>query len=152
MKTLEKRTTAEESAQALLEVAPQIMRLMRNEMRTPEGGQLSVAQFRTLAYLERRPGSALLDLVAHIGLMPPSMSKLVDGLIRRELVSREASTADRRRITLTLTVQGKSRLQRTRHHLRTRFAEVLATLPDAENERVYESLTALRLAFEARDR
>ncbi len=148
MKTLEKRTSALESAQALLEVAPQIMRLMRSEMRSPRGGQLSIPQFRTLAFLDSRPGSALLDLVAHIGLMPPSMSKLVDGLIERKLVSREESTSDRRRITLSLTARGKATLQRTRRHLRLRFAEVLSLLPDSENERIYESLTSLHSAFD----
>jgi DNA-binding MarR family transcriptional regulator len=147
MKTLEKRTTADESAAALLEVVPQVMRLMRAEMRSHRGGQLSVPQFRTLAYLDRCPGSALLDVTAHIGLMAPSMSKLVDGLIARKLMNRHTSTADRRRVTLSLTAQGKAMLQRARRHLRLRLAEVLTTLTEAENQTIQDAFAILRQAF-----
>ncbi len=147
MKTLEKRTSADDSAVALLEVVPQVMRLMRSEMRSHRGGELSMPQFRTLGYLDRYPGSALLDVTAHIGLMPPSMSKLVDGLIARKLMSRHTSASDRRRLTLSLTAQGKATLQRARRHLRECLAEVLAGLTDVENETVQEASDILRRAF-----
>jgi DNA-binding MarR family transcriptional regulator len=131
----------------LLEVVPLIMRVMRGEMRSRRGGELSVPQFRTLAYLDRRPGSALLDVTAHIGLTPPSLSKLIDGLIARKLVTRQISSADRRRITLSLTAQGRAILQRSRKHMRIRLGETLATLTEAENATVQEALPVLERAF-----
>jgi len=147
VKSLEERTTADECAAGLLEVVPQIMRVMRGEMRSHRGGELSVPQFRTLAYLNRCPGSALLDVTAHIGLMAPSMSKLIDGLIARKLVTRRESSADRRRVTLSLTAQGKAILERARKHTRIRLGEMLASLTEAENAVVLEALPVLRRAF-----
>lgn len=123
------------------------MRVMRGEMRSRRGGQLSVPQFRALAYLDRCPGSALLDVTAHIGLMPPSMSKLIDGLIGRKLVTRQISSADRRRITLSLTAQGRATLQRSRKYIRIRLGEALATLTGVENATVLQALPVLQRAF-----
>jgi DNA-binding MarR family transcriptional regulator len=147
MKILAKRTTTDECAVELLDVVPQVMRVMRAEMRSRRSGELSVPQFRTLAYLSRHPGSALLDVTAHIGLMPPTMSKLVDGLIARKLVSRNTSETDRRRVTLSLTAEGKVTLERARRHIRARLADALSTLPETDKSSVREALAVLRRAF-----
>lgn len=147
MKLLETQTTAAECAGALLDVVPQVMRVVRAEIRSHRDGELSVPQFRALAYLDRHPGSPLLAVAAHLGLTPPSMSKLIDGLIARRLVSRQESAADRRRITLSLTTQGRSTLERTRRHTRVRLAEALATLAAAERATVMEALAILRRTF-----
>ena len=147
MKLLETQTTAAECAAALLDVVPQVMRVVRAEMRSHRGGELSVPQFRALAYLDRYPGSPLLAVAAHLGLTPPSMSKLIDGLIARRLVSRQESAADRRRITLALTAQGRSTLERTRRYTRLHLAEALATLAAPERATVVEALAILRRTF-----
>lgn len=147
MKQLETQTTAAECAAALLDVVPQVMRVVRAEIRSHRGGELSVPQFRALAYLDRHPGSPLLAVAAHIGLTPPSMSKLIDWLIARRLVSRQTSDTDRRRVTLSLTPQGKSTLDRARRHTRVRLAEALATLTAAESATVAEALAVLRRTF-----
>ncbi len=147
MKSLEERTISDECAGGLLNVVPQIMRVMRGEMRSHRGGELSVPQFRTLAYLDRCPGGGLHDVTTHIGLTAPSMSKLVDGLIARRLVKRQISCTDRRRITLSLTAQGKAVLQRARKHTRIRLGEMLASLTGAEGEAVLQTLAVLRRAF-----
>lgn len=147
MTLLETQTTSAKCAGALLDVVPQVMRVVRAEMRSHRGGELSVPQFRALVYLDRHPGSPLLAVAAHVGLTPPSMSKLIDGLIARRLVSRQKSAADRRCITLSLTTQGRSTLERARRHTKVRLAEALETLAVAERATVMEALAVLRRTF-----
>jgi MarR family transcriptional regulator for hemolysin len=64
----------------------------------------------------------------HIGLTLPSMSKLVDGLVARNLVARDLSARDRRRMTLRLTPRGRARLQRARARTRAYLAARLEAL------------------------
>jgi DNA-binding MarR family transcriptional regulator len=104
-------TSSKETARQVLEVVPLIMRTVRAEMRDRRTHDLSVPQFRTLGFVERHPGTSLSELAEHIGLTLPSMSKLVDGLVERKLVTRQGHADDRRRITLALTARGCALLQ-----------------------------------------
>src|SRR5690349_21174241 len=90
-------------ARALLEVVPPIMRVIRAEMRSQSAPELSVPQFRVLAYVNNHPGASLSEVADHIGLTRPAMSVLVDGLVNRRLMLRETDRSDRRRLTLALT-------------------------------------------------
>jgi DNA-binding MarR family transcriptional regulator len=92
----------------LMDTAPQIMQSIRVEMRRGRGSDISIPQFRTLRFIQRNPDSSLSSLAEHLGLTLPSVSKLVDGLVKQELVIRQESTADRRRLTLVLTQAGAS--------------------------------------------
>ena len=64
----------------LMDTAPQIMQAIRVEMRRGHGSDISIPQFRTLAFIQRNPDSSLSNLAEHLGLTLPSASKLVDGL------------------------------------------------------------------------
>jgi hypothetical protein len=59
-------STKQAVARALLDVVPVIMRTIRTEMRSHRANDLTVPLFRSLMYLERHPGVALLDLAASI--------------------------------------------------------------------------------------
>ena len=88
----------EEAALEIMETIPLVMRIMRAEMRQHRQAELSVPQFRTLAFVKRRPGVALNNLSEHLGLTPASTSKLVDGLVERNLLERREAAEDRRRV------------------------------------------------------
>src|SRR5512136_2172583 len=98
-------------AQEILEVVPAVMRAIRAEMRRHRMADLSVPQFRTLAFVDRNVDASLSDVAEHIGLTLPSMSKIVDGLVSRKLVTRQTHPTDRRRMTLTLTTRGQTALE-----------------------------------------
>src|SRR5690242_15369395 len=85
----------------LMEVVPQVMRAMRSEVRRHRE-DLSMPQFRALWFLSRRDGSSLSDVAERVGMPLPTMSKLVDVLVDRRLVTRDASAVDRRRVVLAL--------------------------------------------------
>lgn len=140
-------TSAAVCAQEVLEVVPQVMRAIRAELRRHRAADLSVPQFRTLAVIDRNVNASLSDVTEHIGLTLPSMSKLVDGLVARKLVSRQTDPTDRRRVTLALTKSGQTALAASRSATRACLAESLAALTDAERASVVKAMEALRPVF-----
>jgi DNA-binding MarR family transcriptional regulator len=138
--------TPDRCARQLLEVAPLVMRAIRAEMRAG-GGNLTVPQFRALAFVSRNPGASLSDVAEHMGLTLPSMSKLNDGLVARKLVTRVTATADRRRLVLAPTARGRALLESRRAATRVRLAERLAPLPAADRAVVSAAMHALQPIF-----
>jgi DNA-binding MarR family transcriptional regulator len=139
--------TPDETARAVLEVAPAIVRAIRSEMRQHRAADLSVPQFRTMAYLNHHPGASLSDVAEHIGLTLPTMSKMVDGLVARKLAIRETHTGDRRRITLSLTPRGRATWEAAREATLAHLAEQLAALSADERAAIVQAMDLLRPIF-----
>ena len=137
-----------ECAKYVLETVPSIMRAIRGEIRRRHGiRDLSVPQFRVLIYLNRREGASLSDVSEHLGLTLPSMSKMIDGLVARELVTRQAHTDDRRRVALALTASGKAAMQSAYEATQAYLAERLAVLSVADLEKITEAMKVLGSIF-----
>jgi len=134
-------------AQELMETAPQIMQTIRVEMRRSRGSAISIPQFRTLRFIQKTPDSSLSHLADHLGLTLPSVSKLVDGLVKQKLVTRKASTADRRKLTLLLTQTGTAIVDAARTDARAHLAQKLKDLPDADLETISQALQLLHPLF-----
>lgn len=140
------RIASEETAREVLETVPSIMRAIRAEMRAHRAADLSVPQFRALAFLNRHPGASLSELADHIGLSLPSASKLMDGLVARKLATREMHAGDRR-ITLVLTARGRATLEAARRSTQSRLAERLSALSGTERAAVVRAMHILRPIF-----
>jgi DNA-binding MarR family transcriptional regulator len=140
-------TSTEECARSVLEAVPLVMREIRAQMRSHRGLDLSVPQFRALAFLRRKPEASLSDLASHIGTSLPSMSKLVNGLVGRGLVERDASAADRRRLTLRLTREGAALFQAARADTQAHLARTLGRLSPKEHAVVTRALGILSSLF-----
>lgn len=131
----------------MLEVVPLVMRVIRAEMRSRRAADLSVPQFRALAFLSRCEGASLSDVAEHIGLTLPSISKMVDGLVTRGLVARRPSAGDRRRVALALTPQGEAVLEAARRGTQARLAEMLTALTAEERAVIARAMHTLRQVF-----
>jgi DNA-binding MarR family transcriptional regulator len=142
----------EESARKLLEVVPLIMQDIRSEMRSRRSFDLTVPQFRALAFVNRNEGSSLWQVARHMGLTPPSTSRLVDNLIVRGLMARSDHPADRRRVRLTVTDHGMAILEASTQWTLSYLADKLSCA-DADNREVIDkALEALRTVFAASTR
>lgn len=137
-------------ARVILDVSPMIIQAIRFEMRSVKLTDLTVPQFRTLLYISRNPGASLSAAAEFIGLTLSSMSILVNGLVERDLVEREVSKKDRRRIQLTLSEYGKHNLEGVRIGTEERLALIVSGLTDQERESIVQSLELLRPLFLAR--
>jgi DNA-binding MarR family transcriptional regulator len=139
--------SADAIARELLDVVPVIMRTIRSEMRSHRSNELTVPLFRSLMFLERHPGVSLLDLAGHLGLTPPSVCKIVDGLVEHSLVKRQHSNTDRRKITLALTQAGQRLLDEARTSAQARLVDLLAPLSAQQCESVFEALQIIQPLF-----
>jgi DNA-binding MarR family transcriptional regulator len=140
-------SSIDKCAQEVLEVVPLIMRAIRAEMRRHRGFDLSVPQFRAMAFLKHYEGASLSDAAEFVGLTLPSMSKLVDGLVTRQLVKREISPSDRRYVTLALTELGQATLQSAYEATQAYLAQRLAGLSTQERTTVEQAMHVLRPLF-----
>ena len=140
-------TSADTCAQQILEVVPVVWRTIRTELRRHRTADLSVPQFRTLAYIDRNANTSLSDVAEHIGLTLPSMSKIVDGLVTRKFVTRQTHPTDRRRMTLALTTRGLNALEASRAATRACLVADLATLSDRQREIIVQAMEILRPVF-----
>ncbi len=146
-KAIDSAPSPQQCARDVLEVVPQIMRVIRSELRRRWAVGLSVTQFRTLVYLDTEGSSSLSALAEHIGLTLPSMSKLVDGLVEDGFVNRGEDRADRRRLVLCLTPEGREAVESARARTQAYLAERLSALPAEEQAAVAAAMSALRPIF-----
>jgi len=126
---------------------PLLMRLLRTKFREKRIGDLSMAQFRTLGFVESNQGASLSEAAGHIGVSLPSMSKLVDTLVTRDLLTREVHGKDRRRICLVLTGEGKRELDEAYRHTQSFFAEKFSELTDDERNQIAGAIDIMKDLF-----
>src|SRR3989441_290622 len=100
-----------EVAEGVLEITLLVTRLVTPEVRRLRPKQLSLSHMRALGFLDANPDADLSAIADYVGLTLPSMSTLVDGLVRRGLVVRLAAPRDRRRLRLRLTGAGRAALR-----------------------------------------
>jgi len=132
-----------------LDTAPAIVQAIRVEMRAERLHELSVPQFRTLAFVGRQPGCSLSDAAEFIGMTLPSMSVLINGLVNEGLVLRQTSLLDRRRVTLNLTEAGAAVHARALEGTLAWLSRQLESLSVADRQTVLSAMDILRPLFVA---
>lgn len=137
----------QDTAQQVLDVIPLVMRTIRTKLRERRAADINVPQFRAMVYINRNNGASLSDLAAHIGLTLPSMSKLIDGLVNRKLVSRDADRRDRRRVCLSLTSQGQDELNAAYKHSQKFFVDRMSGLAEEDLKTISRAMQILRGVF-----
>lgn len=139
--------TADDCAHELLEVIPEVMQVIRAEVRRQRGRDLSILQLRVLAFLNGHPGANLSEVAEHVGLTLSSMSTQVTKLVQRKLVQREEAPQDRRYVTLTLTAAGGESLAAARLAAQSHLAHRCSQLPPSERTALMDALSILRTLF-----
>jgi DNA-binding MarR family transcriptional regulator len=91
---------------------------------------LSLPQYRVLALLGE--GSTASSVLARrLAVSPPTVTSVVDGLVGRGLVDREADPEDRRRLTLLLTREGTKLLAAADAAAEARLGEIAGYFDEA---------------------
>ena len=151
MKPLDRRSNQapdenECAAEVLATVFP-IMLTLRNGMRSQRPADLTEPQFRAMGFLSHHEGVSLSDMADDFGLTLPTVSKMVDGLVKRGFLSRQEDPDDRRRVTLRLTDNGKSVFDTAKRNSDALLADLLKTLSHDEQEQVVCAMRILRRVF-----
>lgn len=97
-------TRAHDVARQLATIGPRLGRTLRRQVRPAAG--LSMPQFITLRALSHGPKSA--SVLAQIfGVSRPTITRMVDGLVKKGLVERHHDAGDRRVAIISLTADGR---------------------------------------------
>ncbi len=137
----------QDCARELMDTTPQIVQQIRIEIRSSRRQDLTIPQIRTLRFIQRHPDSSLLQLSEHLGLTPPSASKLVDGLVVHNLVSRNESQQDRRKLTLQLTGAGEEIVNTARAKAQQNLVDKLGIFTEEELKTIIDSMELLQKWF-----
>lgn len=104
-----------------------------------------------LVYLDRLgPDARQVDLAREIGISHPSLVRTLDQLEAAGLVERSPHPEDRRSNRLAITAQGKALAARIEDKLGSLHRQLLDGLPDAELDRVAQTLGLLNDRIAAR--
>lgn len=82
----------------------------------------------------------VLDVSERVHLSPATVSRIVDRLVQAQLVTRERSATDRRRVSIALTPAGLERTQAMPMPLQATFVERLSALPKARQQALLKAL------------
>jgi len=127
---------AKACAAAVLDVGLAVSRLVRAQVRTHRPAGLSLPQVRALAFVNGDPDCAPSQLAEYLMLSRPAVTRLLDALVRRGLLTRRLDPADRRRLKLSLTRAGRARLEAYFERARALVAERLAPLSARDRREV----------------
>jgi len=116
--------------------------LRRLRVRDRESG-IGPAQLSALSVLVFGGPRSLGELADAEQVRPPTMSRIIAGLQCARLIRRQA-TEDGRRIRLTATAKGTKIMWEGRKRRVETLARALASLPDAEKERLREAIILLQ--------
>jgi DNA-binding MarR family transcriptional regulator len=141
--------TTRECANELLEVIPLIMRVIRAQVRSHSSPELSMPQFRALAFLGRNERAMLGDVGNFLALSLPAASKLIDGLVEAGFANREIDPADRRKVVLTLAPAGQAKYAAALKECAAFLAARVTRLSAVERNRLAQAMRSLRTIFDA---
>lgn len=136
-----------ECAAVVMETIPLVMRTIGGEMHRRHAGELPMQQFRALMFLKHHEGASLSLVAKHRGSSISATSKLIDGLVERNYLTREVALEDRRRIVLSLTQSGAATLESVRREGLGYLAEMLTMLSANERATVTRAMELLRSVF-----
>jgi DNA-binding MarR family transcriptional regulator len=139
--------TSDAVTRQLLKVVPAMMRAIRKKWKKGLVSGVTDSQFHILMAIRNNPGASLLEISQHLGQTPPSTSASVEELVAKQLVTRESSAEDRRKITLVLTNSGETTLQEIFEYSQKELAPYIIPLTQAELETVFQALVLLEPLF-----
>jgi DNA-binding MarR family transcriptional regulator len=137
----------ERCASAVIEIIPAVMDSMRSSLRSHVGDQLTVPQFRCLAFISRNAGCTVSEAACFMGVTKATASVMVDRLMRAGALLIVNDVDDRRRSLLHISSPGRAKLQAIRGEARKDFALAMSTLSIEELSTVNEGLEILRKTF-----
>lgn len=134
-------------ASGLHTAAIRLLRAVRRE--DPESG-LSAPRLSALSVLVHAGPLSLAELAAAEEVKPPTMSRLVEGLVREGLATREPVAGNRRRLRIAATDEGRRRLEAGRRRRVRALAGRLERLADSEQRALARSVEILDRLVPAR--
>lgn len=138
-------------AQDLLDILPQLNRIIAAEVRREVGEAASVAQLRLLADLDGGP-QTLSAVARQQQVSPQAICVLANDLVERGWLERRPHPRDRRQQLLGVTERGRDAFAQARARALQQITPLLGRLSDGELTAIVVALPALRRILGAPER
>ena len=145
----EQRDSRSELADQLHSLA---IHLLRDVRREDLAAGIGPAQLSALSILVFRGPTTPSELAALEQVTAPSMSRIIDGLVKADLARRWQERADRRRIRVVATRKGTALLEEARGRRLNALTRRLAHLETSEVETCIEAVRLLTSVWQPADR
>jgi len=130
-------------ARSLHSAAIRLLRMVRREDRATG---ISPPRLSALSVLVFGGPMSLADLATAEEVKAPTMSRIVEGLVKDGLATREADPGNRRKVRIAATAEGKRRLEAGRQRRVRTLAERLRLLADSEQRALARGVEVLERA------
>lgn len=124
------------------------MRFLRSRLNTMTDGHLSIPQFRIMMYLAEKPRSQS-EICAFLAVKPPTLSRMLRGLLARGFVVRSVSDSDARHRLVRLSSKGGKHLNLYRGEVLSELRRRVRHLSTADSVQLKKSLTILQSILQA---
>lgn len=135
-------------AREVLDSVPPVIWFIRREMRAFRK-DLSLAQFRTLALVQRQPAASLSAVSEHLGSSLPTASRIVQGLVEQGLLKRQGCPEDRRQLSLLISERGEAVLRSAWEGTQGRLTERFDKLTSEQRRAISKAMVLLKQVFGA---
>ena len=110
------------------------VRRMKGRLATSDEDELSFSQQHLLLALADCPSLPVGELALAAGVSPPTATRMLDGLERDGIVTREPSPEDRRKVVVRLTDDGRRLVGKKKRETERRRRAVYESLSGDERE------------------
>jgi DNA-binding MarR family transcriptional regulator len=118
-------------------------RMLRMARRDPAADAISAPRLSALAVLALGGPMSLAELAAAEEVKAPTMSRIVEGLVKDGLATRESDPANRRKVRIAATEEGKRRLAGGRERRVRALRDRLRRLADSEQRALARGVEVL---------
>src|SRR3954469_3962929 len=138
---------------ALETVMPRYYSVLRRALFDAEGDdRLTFPQLRCLQVMANTDGPSLATRLAPtLPVTPPTMTRTIDGLVERGLVTRQPDPVNRRQIGLVITPEGRNLLAHYEAVIADRLRSLLAPLDASAKQRLLTAVGDLGILLAAED-
>jgi DNA-binding MarR family transcriptional regulator len=119
------------------------IRLLRMVRREDQATGISPPRLSALSVLVFGGPMSLADLAAAEEVRAPTMSRIVEGLVKEGLATRETDPGNRRKVRIAATDEGRRRLEAGRERRVRALAERLRRLADSERRALARGVEVL---------
>ncbi len=110
---------------------------------------LTITQLRVLFILRAEDGAPAGTLAYRLGVTPSTLTRIMDRLVRHDLVRRQVDDDDRRLVRHYLTAAGLRTVEEMERASRTRMDDIFGRLSRDQMERLVQALEELAAATES---
>jgi DNA-binding MarR family transcriptional regulator len=110
--------------------------------------EVTLPQYRALVVLASRGPQRVIDISTELGVTASTGTRMCDRLVRKHLIRRYRTPADRREVRLTLTPAGRDLVKEVTLRRRHELTAVVKQIPAAWREPVAGALRAVTAAVD----